>query len=285
MSKSNTRRFVNAAWSLLLFQFVASVGAVAITAWAAFQVQPRLAQAPQEQASVATPAVPADPSAPAPTAANSGAGSVQIVGEAVVGKRAVAQFATDPDGLRSAPTYQWLRDGSVIANATDQVYVPTQDDSGHSLAVRADYVDGAGFNESVISAAVAVPQSAPSVPACGRVENLIRVAANVGWCDTGVVVEPHTIIVIRPLDGRWSNAGDPTLGGEGYVGTRYPGTVMEDADLASLIGRVGERSFRIGRGTRFAAVERGTLYLSINDVPGTFGDNQGALDVAVTGAE
>lgn len=44
MTKSNTNRFVGAAWSLLAFQFIASAGAVAVSAWAVLEVQPRLAQ-------------------------------------------------------------------------------------------------------------------------------------------------------------------------------------------------------------------------------------------------
>ena len=37
--RSHTRRFVQSAWALLSFQFIASVGAVGVTAWAAFHVQ------------------------------------------------------------------------------------------------------------------------------------------------------------------------------------------------------------------------------------------------------
>jgi hypothetical protein len=44
MTKSNTNRFVGAAWSLLAFQFIASAGAVAVSAWAVLEVQPRLAE-------------------------------------------------------------------------------------------------------------------------------------------------------------------------------------------------------------------------------------------------
>jgi hypothetical protein len=39
MTKSNSKRFVRAAWSLLFFQCVASAGAVAVTGWAVFHVQ------------------------------------------------------------------------------------------------------------------------------------------------------------------------------------------------------------------------------------------------------
>jgi hypothetical protein len=58
MTKSNSKRFVRAAWSLLFFQVIASAGAVAVTGWAAFHVQTLIAT----QGS-ATPA----PAAPATT--------------------------------------------------------------------------------------------------------------------------------------------------------------------------------------------------------------------------
>lgn len=72
MTKSNTNRFVGAAWSLLVFQFIASAGAVAVTAWAVLEVQPRLAQLQamqQNEAASAAPAVPAPaaPASPAPS--------------------------------------------------------------------------------------------------------------------------------------------------------------------------------------------------------------------------
>ena len=65
MTKSNTRRFVSAAWSLLTFQFLASVGAVAVTAWAALYVQPRLAQLQAMQQN--EPVMEARDATPAPT--------------------------------------------------------------------------------------------------------------------------------------------------------------------------------------------------------------------------
>jgi tetratricopeptide (TPR) repeat protein len=44
MSNQVVGRFVRNAWLLLLVQLVAATGAVAVTAWAAFQVRPLLAQ-------------------------------------------------------------------------------------------------------------------------------------------------------------------------------------------------------------------------------------------------
>ncbi|MBS0383869.1 MAG: hypothetical protein JSS00_00805 [Proteobacteria bacterium] len=66
MTKSNSRRFVRAAWSLLFFQVIASAGAVAVTGWAAFHVQSLVTA---QRSSGATPAptepIPA-PATPAP---------------------------------------------------------------------------------------------------------------------------------------------------------------------------------------------------------------------------
>jgi tetratricopeptide (TPR) repeat protein len=44
MSREGNSRFVRSAWALLLFQFVAAAVAVGVTAWAAFQVRPLLAE-------------------------------------------------------------------------------------------------------------------------------------------------------------------------------------------------------------------------------------------------
>ena len=287
MTKSNTKRFVGAAWSLLTFQLIASAGAVAVTAWAAFEVQPRLAQQPQPaqvQEATTGPTEVGGPAGPeAPSAQNTGAGAVTIAGEVAVGARMVAMFQADPDGLRTAPTYQWLRDGAAIEGAVDQIYVPGPNDAGRSFSVRATYVDGAGFSETVTSPAVSVPDAAPAVevPMCQRVENFIRVPADAGWCNTGINVRAGQGFIISAR-GRWSNLGAPRYGPEGDRGVRLTNTIMPTADLGALIGRVGEGTFAIGAGARHATRAAGQLHLSMNDVPGTFQDNQGAVDVFVS---
>lgn len=44
MSTQPLHRFVRSAWTLLLFQLIAAIAAVGVTAWAAFQVRPLLQQ-------------------------------------------------------------------------------------------------------------------------------------------------------------------------------------------------------------------------------------------------
>ena len=56
----------------------------------------------------------------------------------------------DLDGIGDF-SYQWLRSGNVISNATSDHYVLTQDDVGESITVRVSFVDGNGATESVIS--------------------------------------------------------------------------------------------------------------------------------------
>src|SRR5262249_62360519 len=66
-----------------------------------------------------------------------------------------------PRQLASLPTrrssdlgtfaYQWLRDGSTIAGATNSTYTLDDPDIGHTISVRVSYTDGQGFAESSTS--------------------------------------------------------------------------------------------------------------------------------------
>lgn len=56
MSRSNSRRFVRAAWSLLFFQVIAAAGAVVVTGYAALYVKNLAVQSPATQAAEAQPA-------------------------------------------------------------------------------------------------------------------------------------------------------------------------------------------------------------------------------------
>ena len=61
----------------------------------------------------------------------------------------------DVDGLGTI-TYQWLRDGGAITGASSATYTLGDADVGHTIKVRATYVDGGDTLESVTSAATAV---------------------------------------------------------------------------------------------------------------------------------
>ncbi|MGY4879726.1 hypothetical protein ACLUEY_17845, partial [Vreelandella aquamarina] len=58
----------------------------------------------------------------------------------------------DEDGLGTV-TYQWLRDGNEITDATNTTYTLTQADVGAEISVRASYTDQQDTAEAVTSAA------------------------------------------------------------------------------------------------------------------------------------
>lgn len=108
----------------------------------------------------------------------------------------------------------------------------------------------------------------------------IELPATAEWLDTGIDLaagQPVEIVA----SGRWSNSGPPALGPAGFPGYRYPGTLVAEAPLASLVARVGGATFAVGERFDGPSPAAGRLFLSQNDVAGTFGDNQGALVVTI----
>jgi len=88
---------------------------------------------------------------PVPNVNDAPAGTLTLAGFVTEGGtiRAISTL-TDEDGLGEV-SYQWLRDGSMIAGANAQSYVSVQADVGASLSVTASYVDGFGTQETVTS--------------------------------------------------------------------------------------------------------------------------------------
>ncbi|MGD9982486.1 MAG: hypothetical protein AB7H66_14430 [Hyphomonadaceae bacterium] len=204
--RSNSRRFVNAAWSLLTFQMIASAGAVAVTGLAAFhvseiirpsqQASDPVVEAAVEETSEAPattegPAPPADgateaaadparqpaaepapglpsPAADAPAAAeaardpaaaaeparpvNDGPGALRLSRDE---RGNITASLSDPDGVGRS-RIQWLRNGNIIPGATGTTYTVTYNDSESAISARAEYVDGDGFRETVVSNAIDV---------------------------------------------------------------------------------------------------------------------------------
>lgn len=111
----------------------------------------------------------------------------------------------------------------------------------------------------------------------------VAVPANREWVDAAIDVFPGELIQFA-ASGSWSNGGGnpQVVGANGFGNYRHPGTVLGTANLGALIGRVGDWVFAIGDGTRVIRCQTGgRFYFSMNDVPGTFGDNRGELVVAV----
>ncbi|MBX3428660.1 MAG: hypothetical protein KF779_03645 [Hyphomonadaceae bacterium] len=207
MSKSHAKRFVGAAWALLSFQVIASVGAVAATGLAAMHV---------------------------------------------------AEMAHELEAQRQAPAQ---------AEAVEQAADP----------------EVAGAETAATEEPAPVQdQQTPAVPAvaqCLRSGRTIRVQANVEWCDTGIDLRRGQRMAIG-AEGRWTYLGEPIYAAAGS-GTRANNSLFPRAPLAALIGRVGDQQFLIGQGGQTEAVSDGRLYLSMNDVSGTFGDNSGYMDVYI----
>ncbi|MGD9965709.1 MAG: hypothetical protein AB7T59_04260 [Hyphomonadaceae bacterium] len=194
-SRSNSRRFVNAAWSLLTFQLIASAGAVAVTGLAAFHVsnlvgaseqaaEPVVEAAieetseaptatgvepgpaaeamrdpaadtglpPAADAPAAAVAAPADPAARPAGPVNDGPGALRLNRDE---RGNIVASLSDPDGLGHVEL-QWLRNGRPVPNASGSTYTVSYNDSETAISARADYVDGDGFRESVVSNAIEV---------------------------------------------------------------------------------------------------------------------------------
>ncbi len=169
--RSNSRRFVNAAWSLLTFQLIASAGAVAVTGLAAFHVSnlvngSQIAGPVEEAVATQDEAAPDAPTEAAPTPnavpdnsiqtapaappgpVNDGAGRLTLVSDQ---RGNINAALSDPDGVSGAPQIQWFRRGELVPNAAGPTYTIRYEDSQASITARATYVDGDGFNESVVS--------------------------------------------------------------------------------------------------------------------------------------
>jgi Tfp pilus assembly protein PilF len=108
----------------------------------------------------------------------------------------------------------------------------------------------------------------------------VSVPAEVFWFDTGITLAKGARLTID-ASGQWSNVGSNFVTPDGTGGT-YPGTALSSANLASLIGKIGDVKFAVGSHYSGSSPASGKLFLTMNDVPGTYTDNSGALDVRIT---
>ena len=98
------------------------------------------------------------------TANSDPTGSVSISGTVAVDEVLTASHTlSDIDGMR-AVSYQWLRDGVAITDATDSTYTITTADINAALSAKASYTDGGGTAETVTSSGSTVTQSTTNKP-------------------------------------------------------------------------------------------------------------------------
>jgi len=107
--------------------------------------------------------------------------------------------------------------------------------------------------------------------------------ANQTWFDTGIDLEPSEVLAIE-VTGHWSNGGDDPqrITASGFDDFYHPNAIDSSSPFASLIGSLGNGDiFMVGSSRSRTIRDHGKLFLSMNDVPGTFRDNTGTLTVDV----
>jgi tetratricopeptide (TPR) repeat protein len=92
----------------------------------------------------------------------------------------------------------------------------------------------------------------------------VTVPANVFWFDTGITLTKGATLTMD-ASGQWSNVGNNYVNSNGY-GSPYPGTVLASANLASLIGKIGDVTFSVGEHYSASSPASGKLFLAMNDV-------------------
>ena len=147
-------------------------------------------------------------------------GSVNIVGDATVGKTLTANYSGTPS---TGISYQWYRGNEAISGATETSYTLTADDAGKSVSV---CVTASGnYSGSVESTPVTVNKTEQSAPETGAgykidyaaetisAENGYELAAtkdaNVG--SAALTVTPGTDVYIRLAETATAYASDWTL--------------------------------------------------------------------------
>jgi len=144
---------------------------------------------------------PAEPTAPqitvAPKPASAGTG-------------AVAAFSATADS-RLLVSYQWLKDGAPIANATDSAYTVTSATAGDAGAYSVRVVNAAGVSQS---AAATLVVTSPEANAQSRLSNVsVRTAMQAGQ---GPLIVGFVTSSAKPILAR---AAGPALGNFSIAGT------------------------------------------------------------------
>jgi hypothetical protein len=118
----------------------------------------------------------------------------------------------------------------------------------------------------------------------------LRIAADRGWQNSGVVIEPNTTYRVLAR-GQYEVAQEPEPwicepGGVSieYYRGRPLGQLLaavRPADASAADAKSFLQPIPVGLGTRIRSSKRGTLYLRINESPAKLADNRGELEVAV----
>lgn len=107
----------------------------------------------------------------------------------------------------------------------------------------------------------------------------VVIPANVMWFDTGIDVTDGLSLKYR--SGTWTSGGEVLIWSDANGSGSWPGLLLPNAPFRGLIGKVGSNIFFAGNGYE-GKPGVGRLFLSINDKPDTFDDNQGQIEVAIS---
>jgi hypothetical protein len=112
----------------------------------------------------------------------------------------------------------------------------------------------------------------------------VVVEATTEWMDSGFDVRSGAAYLVSiTATGAWTNAaGSPMVGPAGYGSLVLPNAIAPDLPFGSLIGRVNGKVFEIGAKLAKRPPDSGRLFLAMNDVPRTYGDNSGRLTVVIS---
>lgn len=137
------------------------------------------------------------------------------------------------------------------------------------------------------------PQVGPSeTPAAPPTTTSTVLAANAMWAATGVAVRAGDQLQIR-AEGQWAAINprqisanvSPFVGPDGYIRTAgAKGLLLESANRGALIGRIGENGtpFLVGSSYQGVAEGDGALFVTMNELPGQFDDNNGRLGITIS---
>ena len=139
-------------------------------------------------------------------------------------------------------------------------------------------------NADATATAVALAATATGlVPRPSATAYTCEVYANKEWQDTGIsVIIGQRVSLVA--SGQWSHGLSESGGMYGPGGyDKYENAyLLPQARVGSLVGKIGlEPPFLIGTGTSFVANVEGLLQLSMNDVPGSFYNNDGSVRVQI----
>ena len=139
-----------------------------------------------------------------------------------------------------------------------------------------------GCGDGSSSSTATTPPSTGSPASSGPAPRLVDVAANQGWQDTGIKVEPGQKFQLRFRSGQIVDKDVTIADGHGsdYI-CGDPGCCepMPDERRGTLLARVAGSILIVGNGGAFTATDGGNIFLRINDCDSGLADNSGQLKV------